>query len=303
MLAERPNPDTVAAALDLAVRAPSVHNSQPWRWRFDGGTLELFADRSRQLPATDPQGRGLVLSCGAALFAQLPHEHRGGAVVQQRPSRGDRAHGRDQLRPANVLDQEPTGPGEHGPHHGLLVHERGQHEAADMRRGGQQIAAQPHPAAVGQAHIQHGHIRPQRRHPAPGLGTGRGLADHGEIVGVLDEFANSEAYDLVIVDQEHRHHRRTSLPYRGSRPTQLRIPASRRWKRRTPATPHARRRDRRPTSRVRAAVLRAAVLRGRSSQGRSSRATTRRSARNPRYARSRSGSRSTAEGCTVATAR
>ncbi|MBF6177179.1 Acg family FMN-binding oxidoreductase [Nocardia otitidiscaviarum] len=67
MLAERPNPDTVAAALDLAVRAPSVHNSQPWQWRFDGGTLELFADRSRQLPATDPQGRGLVLSCGAAL--------------------------------------------------------------------------------------------------------------------------------------------------------------------------------------------------------------------------------------------
>ena len=29
--------------------------------------LELYADRSRQLPALDPDGRSMVLSCGAAL--------------------------------------------------------------------------------------------------------------------------------------------------------------------------------------------------------------------------------------------
>ncbi|OMB95406.1 NAD(P)H nitroreductase [Mycobacterium sp. NS-7484] len=52
----------------MAVRAPSVHNSQPWRWRVDDtGTLNLYADRSRHLPATDPDSRDLMLSCGATL--------------------------------------------------------------------------------------------------------------------------------------------------------------------------------------------------------------------------------------------
>jgi nitroreductase len=53
--------------LTAAVRAPSVHNSQPWRWRGSGRTWELHADRSRQLHRADPQGRNLVISCGCAL--------------------------------------------------------------------------------------------------------------------------------------------------------------------------------------------------------------------------------------------
>lgn len=52
----------------LAVRAPSLHNTQPWRFVLRDGVLELHADRDRQLPATDPDGRQLVLSCGAALL-------------------------------------------------------------------------------------------------------------------------------------------------------------------------------------------------------------------------------------------
>jgi nitroreductase len=59
--------DTLRAALALAVRAPSVHNSQPWRWRVGDRTVHLYADRERRLPATDPDGRDLLLSCGAAL--------------------------------------------------------------------------------------------------------------------------------------------------------------------------------------------------------------------------------------------
>ncbi|NPC96895.1 NAD(P)H nitroreductase [Nocardioides sp. zg-DK7169] len=51
----------------LACRAPSVHNTQPWRWRVEDTTLELYADRSRALAAADPSGRNLALSCGAAL--------------------------------------------------------------------------------------------------------------------------------------------------------------------------------------------------------------------------------------------
>ena len=58
---------TARAAIAMANRAPSVHNSQPWRWRIGPSSIHLFADRDRALPATDPDGRGLLLSCGAAL--------------------------------------------------------------------------------------------------------------------------------------------------------------------------------------------------------------------------------------------
>ncbi|MFE4457467.1 Acg family FMN-binding oxidoreductase [Nocardia tengchongensis] len=62
-----PDPGTVSAAIELAARAPSVHNTQPWRWRFDGHRLDLFADAERLLSAADPLGRQLVISCGAML--------------------------------------------------------------------------------------------------------------------------------------------------------------------------------------------------------------------------------------------
>lgn len=55
-------------ALRFAVRAPSSHNSQPWLFRVEGPTVELFADRRRALPIVDPHGRELVTSCGAALL-------------------------------------------------------------------------------------------------------------------------------------------------------------------------------------------------------------------------------------------
>ncbi|OCB34977.1 NAD(P)H nitroreductase [Mycobacterium malmoense] len=62
-----PDAGTVRTVLSLASRAPSVHNSQPWRWRVDAASLHLYSDDSRQLPNIDPDGRDLMLSCGAAL--------------------------------------------------------------------------------------------------------------------------------------------------------------------------------------------------------------------------------------------
>jgi nitroreductase len=57
----------LAAAARTAGQAPSVHNTQPWRWRVHASTLELYADPRRQLAVTDPDERLLTLSCGAAL--------------------------------------------------------------------------------------------------------------------------------------------------------------------------------------------------------------------------------------------
>lgn len=57
----------VRSALELAVLAPSIHNTQPWRWRIGAGSLHLYADATRWLPATDPDVRDLLVSCGAAL--------------------------------------------------------------------------------------------------------------------------------------------------------------------------------------------------------------------------------------------
>ncbi|BBZ49084.1 NAD(P)H nitroreductase [Mycobacterium heidelbergense] len=62
-----PDAGTLRTVLSLASRAPSVHNTQPWRWRVDAASLHLYADEARQLPNTDPDGRDLILSCGAAL--------------------------------------------------------------------------------------------------------------------------------------------------------------------------------------------------------------------------------------------
>ncbi|MGZ5395159.1 MAG: Acg family FMN-binding oxidoreductase [Mycobacterium sp.] len=67
MNAHFPDIETIRSALLLAIRAPSVHNSQPWRWVVGEQSLHLYADHDRQLPNTDPDSRDLLLSCGAVL--------------------------------------------------------------------------------------------------------------------------------------------------------------------------------------------------------------------------------------------
>lgn len=67
MIIEQVDHGTVRSAIELASRAPSVHNSQPWGWRLGERSVHLYADLRRWLPATDADGRDLVMSCGAAL--------------------------------------------------------------------------------------------------------------------------------------------------------------------------------------------------------------------------------------------
>jgi nitroreductase len=62
----------VRAVVEAATRAPSVLNTQPWRWQVTSGEhgteMSLSADSARVLRVTDPLGRFLVISCGAGLF-------------------------------------------------------------------------------------------------------------------------------------------------------------------------------------------------------------------------------------------
>lgn len=57
-----------ATAVGAAVHAPSMHNSQPWRFRVRDGGVEIHLDPRRRLPACDPTGWGARLAGGAALL-------------------------------------------------------------------------------------------------------------------------------------------------------------------------------------------------------------------------------------------
>ncbi|MGW3658253.1 Acg family FMN-binding oxidoreductase [Streptomyces sp. NPDC005151] len=74
----------VAALVAEAVAAPSMHNAQPWRFRFVASerVLLLLADLDRAMPHSDPGNRALHIGCGAALFnLRVAAAHTGFAPV------------------------------------------------------------------------------------------------------------------------------------------------------------------------------------------------------------------------------
>jgi nitroreductase len=83
----------VAALLESAVAAPSLHNTQPWRFGVGAHHIEVYADRGRQLAATDREGRELLVSCGAALLnlrvAVSARRLVGSVTVLPRPEQPD----------------------------------------------------------------------------------------------------------------------------------------------------------------------------------------------------------------------
>jgi nitroreductase len=106
--------DTRAAAKALAEAAttagyaPSIHNTQPWRWRLTGNTLDLHLVRGRIQQASDPDGRLATLSCGAALHhARITMAAHGWRITVTRMLQGA---DRDLLARLHVDHRSPADP-------------------------------------------------------------------------------------------------------------------------------------------------------------------------------------------------
>jgi nitroreductase len=80
--------------VESALCAPSVYNSQPWRWRIGVNRVELYADLTRHVAWTDPGRRDLIMSCGAALHhLRVALAAQGLTVnVQRLPDTGNETH-------------------------------------------------------------------------------------------------------------------------------------------------------------------------------------------------------------------
>ncbi|HET7528680.1 MAG TPA: nitroreductase family protein, partial [Candidatus Saccharimonadales bacterium] len=57
----------MAKLLEIAVLAPSTHNTQPWKFSLGQNSIEVHMDNTRQLPAADAKKRDMYISLGALL--------------------------------------------------------------------------------------------------------------------------------------------------------------------------------------------------------------------------------------------
>ncbi|WP_405749433.1 nitroreductase family protein [Streptomyces sp. NBC_00012] len=72
--------ETIEELVADATAAPSMHNAQPWRFRYRRAarTLTLRAEFDREMPEADPSTRALHVGCGSALLnLRVSASHRG----------------------------------------------------------------------------------------------------------------------------------------------------------------------------------------------------------------------------------
>ncbi|WP_213456954.1 Acg family FMN-binding oxidoreductase [Rhizomonospora bruguierae] len=96
-------------AVAAAIRAPSLHNSQPWRFRLRDGAIEVLRDGARLVPVADGSGWAARIACGAAIYnARLALAVAGRpALVRLRP-RQDEPDLMARLLPAEPAPATPA---------------------------------------------------------------------------------------------------------------------------------------------------------------------------------------------------
>jgi hypothetical protein len=177
-----PAEETWKLALRYAVRAPSGHNTQPWRFEINDGRLHLYADRSRRLPVVDPADRALVISCGAALghlLVAVRHFGHAGEVTAF-PDPGDH----DLLATVGLGPARTPQPDDH-----QLF------EAIDQRH--------THRAAFGVAGVPEtvlAHLAAETRRHGATLGVVTGENDQAALDGIADLVAEGDRAQFADAD-------------------------------------------------------------------------------------------------------
>jgi len=138
--------ETARSVIGTAVWAPSVHNTQPWRFAVRRREISLYAGPDRRLAVVDPVGREMLISCGAALFnIRLALRYLGwvpDTMVMPDPGRpmlvapiGDR-HERPRHLPALAVPRRAAQPLRPGPELAVRAHVLGRDHAVPGRHPG-----------------------------------------------------------------------------------------------------------------------------------------------------------------------
>src|SRR5215469_436536 len=137
------------------------------------------------------------------LVAQPGHQLAGRSRVEHGlpgRHRADRSH---QVAAADLLEHVSRGPGHDRVHQRVVVGERGQHQAGDLRHPGPYLPAHGHAVAVRQADVEHRHVGAQSRYSRQRGRGGARLADDLDVTFGFQHVADAAPHDLVVVKQEH----------------------------------------------------------------------------------------------------
>ena len=174
------------------------------------GEEEVLADLPVGEPFADQLEDPLLLRCQPGervllgrLAAQPRHEPAGRLRVEHRLPGRHGAHRADEVGAADLLEHVPGRARHDRVHQGVVVGERGQHQAGHLGQLGTDLPADGHPVSVGQPDVKHGHVRPQRGDPGERRRSGARFADHLDVALGLKHVPHAAPDDLVVVEQEH----------------------------------------------------------------------------------------------------